>query len=216
MNFTQQRLMMVKKQLEARGLTDPKVLFAMSSVPREKFVPIDIRPLSYQDGPLPIDCGQTISQPYIVAYMAEVLELKPEDVVLEVGTGSGYNAAVLSKLCKLVYTLEIHSTLAKDAAQLFAENNFDNVIVKQGDGHLGWPQKGPFNAIILTAAPSEIPNKLLEQLAENGRMIAPVGEDTQHLYLWKKIQGKLHKELLIPVRFVPMVHSIDGQNASAH
>lgn len=191
-------------ELETLGISDRKVLHAMMQVPREEFVPEDLQMLSYINRPLPIDCGQTISQPYIVAYMLEFLNLRPYERVLEIGTGSGYNAAVMSKLAKMVYTVEINKTLAKESQSRLTNLGLDNVIVKEGDGHFGLPEKGPFDAIILTAAIKEIPQILFDQLASDGRIIAPVGEENQNLFLWQKTASGLNKELLIPVRFVPM------------
>lgn len=194
-------------EIEAQGISDKKVLHAMSQVPREAFIPDDLKMLAYANRPLPIDCGQTISQPYIVAYMLEFLNLKPFKRVLEIGTGSGYNAAVLSKLAKIVYTVELNSTLANEAQEKLTKLGIDNVIVTQGDGHFGLSHKGPFDAIIFTAAAQEVPTRLFDQLAPEGRMIAPVGEENQNLFLWHKGPSEgddVSRELLIPVRFVTM------------
>ena len=205
MDYARQRQFMILEQLEARGIADEKVLQAMQTVRRELFVPEDIRSFAYHDGPLPIDCGQTISQPYIVACMAEFLDLSPDERVLEIGTGSGYNAAVLSLLAKEVYTIEIHEILAREAKELLASLNYNNVFVKQADGYLGWKEKAPFDAIILTAAPSKTPQELFDQLAEGGRLVAPEGEDSQFLFLYKKKNGQIEKNMLMPVKFMPMV-----------
>lgn len=205
MNYQKLRSNMIQNQLEKRGITDQKVLHVMNSIPREKFVPEDIRSLAYQDSPLPIDCGQTISQPYIVAFMLEFLNLKPTDTVLEIGTGSGYNTALMCKLAKMVYSVEIDKHLSEDAEQILKQLEIFNVVLKNDDGFKGWSEKAPFDAIILTAAPDIIPPVFFEQLKEGGRLIAPVGENQQHLYLWKKSNEIIEKEHLIPVKFVPMI-----------
>jgi protein-L-isoaspartate(D-aspartate) O-methyltransferase len=197
---------MVKNQLMAGGITNPEVLRAMSDVPRHEFVPAAMRPFAYVNGPLPIGHGQTISQPFIVAYMTQVLELTNSDRVLEVGTGSGYQAAILGKLCKEVYTVEIVPELAESSRQLLARLGFENVHVKAGDGYLGWPEKAPFDAIIVTCAPDHVPEPLVNQLAEGGRLIIPVGEEgtIQQLVLLRKREGKILRENKLDVRFVPM------------
>jgi protein-L-isoaspartate(D-aspartate) O-methyltransferase len=197
---------MVKNQLMAGGITNPEVLRAMSDVPRHEFVPAAMRPFAYVNGPLPIGHGQTISQPFIVAYMTQVLELTNSDRVLEVGTGSGYQAAILGKLCKEVYTIEIVPELAESSRQLLARLGFENVHVKAGDGYLGWPEKAPFDAIIVTCAPDHVPEPLVNQLAEGGRLIIPVGEEgtIQQLVLLRKREGKILRENKLDVRFVPM------------
>jgi len=203
--FTQQREAMVDKQMRDRGIRDPQVLKAMKTVPRHKFVHPLLKPLAYQDSPLPIGHKQTISQPYIVAYMTEVLELDSEDRVLEIGTGSGYQAAVLSEIVKEVYSIEIISALAQEAKKRLDMLGYRNVIVKDGDGYQGWQAHAPFDAIIVTAAPPSIPPKLLEQLAVGGRMIVPVGSVSQELVLITKTEEGTQQETLLPVRFVPMV-----------
>lgn len=203
--YSNQRKMMVKEQIEDRGIKNPQVLKAMMEVPREKFVPNEYRNYSYQDGPLPIGYGQTISQPYIVAYMTEALHLDSNDKVLEIGTGSGYHAAVMSKIAKEVYTIEIVTPLAVRTKKLIAEMGLKNIFIKIGDGYLGWPKHAPFDAIILTAAPPKsVPAPLIEQLKDGGRLIAPVGQYEQYLILYTKEGKKLKKERLLPVRFVPM------------
>lgn len=207
MDFGKQREIMVLEQLEARGITDERVLSAMSRVKRELFIPEDIRNFSYHDGPLPIDCGQTISQPYIVACMAEFLDISPNERVLEIGTGSGYNTAVLANLAKEVYSVEIHHILSREAEELLKSLGYKNVFIKQGDGYLGWPEKAPYDAIILTAAPLETPKALLAQLADGGRLIAPEGEDNQFLFLYEKTGDHIEKSMLMPVKFLPMVHT---------
>ena len=179
---------------------------AMAEVPRNEFVPAAMRPFAYVNGPLPIGHGQTISQPFIVAYMTQALELTNHYRVLEVGTGSGYQAAILGKLCKEVYTIEIVPDLAESSKQLLARLGFENVHVKAGDGYLGWPEKAPFDAIIVTCAPDHVPEQLVNQLKEGGRLIIPVGEEgtIQQLVLLRKRDDKIIRENKLDVRFVPM------------
>ncbi len=200
------RIDMVKRQIEARGISDERVLEAMRKVPRHEFVPDGYRAYAYTDGPLPIGEGQTISQPYIVALMTESLKLKPDDKVLEIGTGSGYQAAVLAEIVKEVYTIEIIEKLARRAEETLKRLGYDNVKVKAGDGYLGWPEYAPFDAIIVTCAPDHVPQPLVDQLADGGRMVIPVGSEygIQTLYLLEKHGDKLEKRSIIPVRFVPM------------
>ena len=199
------REIMVKRQLQARDITNTDVLNAMMKVERHKFVPEEYQRSAYEDGPLPIGYGQTISQPYIVAYMTQVLNPKKTDKALEIGTGSGYQAAVLSLLIKEVYTIEIVEPLCEKARQVLEKEKYENVKVKCGDGYKGWPQEAPFDLVILTAAPEKIPKPLVDQLAPEGRLIAPVGLFYQELILITKDKaGKITKEKLIPVRFVPM------------
>jgi len=205
--FKKERLKMVNEQLRGRDIDDPNVLSAMIEVPRHLFVPARIRGLAYEDGPLPIGHGQTISQPYIVALMTQLLALKPGDRVLEIGTGSGYQAAVLARMGAEVFTIEIVSVLGNQAKTLIKELGYEKVRVKIGDGYLGWPEFAPFNAIIVTCAPTQIPEPLKEQLAEGGRMVIPVGESGfQQLFLLTKKDGKIIREKIIDVRFVPMVN----------
>ena len=203
---TQSREAMVKYQLKAGGISDQQVLQAMAEVPRHEFVPLAIRAFAYTDGPLPIGHGQTISQPFIVAYMTQVLELTKDDTVLEVGTGSGYQAAILSKLAKEVYTIEIVPPLAESSKELLERLGFRNVHVRLGDGYLGWPEKAPFDAIIVTCAPDHVPEPLVNQLREGGRLVIPVGEQgaIQQLVLLRKRDGKILRENKLDVRFVPM------------
>lgn len=196
---------MVKTQIEARGVRDKRVLQAMRKVERHKFVPKKLRLLAYTDRPLPIGEGQTISQPYIVALMTEVLGLEGREKVLEVGTGSGYQAAVLAELCAHVYTIEILEPLARNAEALLEELGYENITVKCGDGFLGWKEYAPFDAIIVTCAPPEVPPPLFEQLKDGGRMVIPVGEFFQELRLIEKKEGKSITQDMIPVRFVPML-----------
>jgi protein-L-isoaspartate(D-aspartate) O-methyltransferase len=197
---------MVKNQLMAGGIRDPRVLEAMAEVPRHEFVPLRVRPFAYADGPLPIGHGQTISQPFIVAYMTQLLELTKDDTVLEVGTGSGYQAAILGKMAKEVYTIEIVPPLAQSAKELLERLGFQNVHVREGDGYLGWPEKAPFDAIIVTCAPDHVPEPLVNQLREGGRLIIPIGEEggIQQLVLLRKKEGKILQENKLDVRFVPM------------
>ena len=202
-----ERRQMVMHQIEWREVRDPKVLKAMRIVPRHVFVPAAQQAYAYEDGPLPIGYGQTISQPYIVAFMTEVLKLDPNSVVLEIGTGSGYQAAVCAEVAREVYTIEIVEPLARSAADRLEQLGYSNIHVRAGDGYLGWPEKGPFDAIIGTAAAEVVPPPLLEQLKNGGRMILPVVGDDGFQYLillTKDRQGQLQRENVLPVRFVPM------------
>jgi protein-L-isoaspartate(D-aspartate) O-methyltransferase len=201
----QARQAMVESQIAARGITNPRVLDAMRSVPRHEFVPASVRAEAYVDAPLPIGYQQTISQPYIVALMTEQLAPKPADRILEIGTGSGYQAAVLAKLAAEVYTIEIVEPLAKRAAADLARLDFNNVHVRAGDGYKGWPEKGPFDAVIVTCAPDHVPQPLVEQLKEGGRMLIPVGNyGDQRLYVLQKRGDKVEQRAILPVAFVPM------------
>ena len=204
-DWASEREHMVRWQIEARGVHDPAVLAAMRSVPRHEFVPPEYIDLAYSDRPLPIGFDQTISQPYIVAYMTEALEPHPQDRVLEVGTGSGYQAAVLAEIVDRVYTLEITPVLARRAARTLRALGYRNVFVIAADGRQGLPRAAPFDAILLAAAPARIPEALVDQLAEGGRMVGPVGDGfEQVLRRWRRRGGRLVAEDLIPVRFVPM------------
>ncbi len=205
-SYQDQRHRMVKTQIAARGITDQKVIEAMRKVKRHLFVPAKYVKMAYNDTPLPIGYGQTISQPYIVAYMTEILDLKPEDKVLEIGTGSGYQAAVLAEISDSVYTIEVIPQLGERAMALLKELGYKNVVAKTGDGYRGWKEHAPFDIIIVTCSPTHIPVPLEEQLAEGGRMIIPVGEKyvQQLVYLVKK-KGKLHRKAVLAVSFVPMV-----------
>jgi protein-L-isoaspartate(D-aspartate) O-methyltransferase len=207
-----QRQQMVQRQLMSRGINDARVLAAMAKVPREEFVAPESRVASYEDGPLPIGYGQTISQPYVVAFMTEQLRPKPSDRVLEVGTGSGYQAAVLAELVSEVYSIEIVEPLAKNAAATLQRLGYRNVHVKFGDGYKGWPEQGPFDAIIVTCAPDKVPQQLVDQLKDDGRMVIPVGDRfAQQLYLLEKKDGQLKQSATLPVRFVPMTSEAQKQ-----
>jgi protein-L-isoaspartate(D-aspartate) O-methyltransferase len=204
-SWEQQAETMVRTQIIARGVADNRVLKVMRETPRHLFIPAEYRGMAYRDGPLPIGHQQTISQPYIVALMTELLQLTGDEKVLEIGTGSGYQAAVLAQLAKSVYTIEIVEALAETSATLLKEIGHDNVEVKYGDGYQGWPQQAPFDRIIVTAAPPEIPQTLIDQLAVGGRMVVPVGENYQDLVLVTKNEKRISRKDIIPVRFVPMV-----------
>jgi protein-L-isoaspartate(D-aspartate) O-methyltransferase len=197
---------MVNEQIRGRGISDTRVLNAMIKVPRHLFVQEPFTKKAYDDRPLPIGLNQTISQPYIVAFMTEVLKLKATDRVLEIGTGSGYQAAILAEICDSVYTIEIFESLAGRARKTLNQLGYKNILVKQGDGYRGWPEHAPFDVIIVTCAPTRIPQPLKDQLAEQGRMIIPVGESTvQKLILLVKNKGKILEETVLPVIFVPMI-----------
>jgi protein-L-isoaspartate(D-aspartate) O-methyltransferase len=204
--FKKQREQMVKWQIEARGVTDKRVLDAMRKVERHLFVPSELAAYAYADQPLPVGYNQTISQPYIVAFMTEALKLSPDAKVLEIGTGSGYQAAVLAELCDSVFSIEIVNELGTKAKALLKSLNYNNVFIKIGDGYQGWPEYAPFDAIIVTCAPTHVPEPLKEQLVEGGKMIIPVGETNyQELILLIKKKGRLIQQSVLPVRFVPMV-----------
>jgi protein-L-isoaspartate(D-aspartate) O-methyltransferase len=204
--YAEARREMVQTQLHRRGIESPKVLAAMAKVPRHEFVPALLRPLAYADRPLPIGHGQTISQPFIVAFMTEALKPAPTDSVLEIGTGSGYQAAVLAELVAKVYTVEIVAPLGERARTDLARLRYDNVFVRIGDGYEGWPEHAPFDAIIVTCSPTKVPQPLVDQLRNGGRMIIPVGEEdgVQELYLLEKRGAKVVQRAVMPVRFVPM------------
>lgn len=208
---TDERQKMVRTQIRRREIDDPNVLRAMRTVPRHAFVPPAQRRYAYEDRPLSIGQGQTISQPYIVAFMTEALHLDPNSVVLEIGTGSGYQAAVCAEIARRVYTIEIVEPLAIRAAKQLKELGYSNVFVKAGDGYYGWPEKGPFDAIIGTAAADRIPPPLIEQLRPGGRMILPVSEGGGFQYLiqiTKDQDGQLHRRQVMPVMFVPMTGQV--------
>ena len=200
---------MIEEDIQGRGIGDRRVLEAMARVHREAFCRPEERNLAYADSPLPIGYGQTISQPFIVAYMTQALELLPGQKVLEIGTGSGYQTAILAEMGVRVYSIEIVEPLARRAALALGQEGYRDVHLRTGDGYLGWPEESPFDAIMLTAAPERVPQALLDQLAPGGRLLAPVGpfSDAQDLSLYRKgTAGRLSVERLLPVRFVPMVH----------
>jgi protein-L-isoaspartate(D-aspartate) O-methyltransferase len=200
---------MVRLLRERYRICDERILRAMAEIPRHLFIPETFRPFAdpYGDHPSPIGHDQTISQPYIVAYMTEKLNPQPGEKVLEIGSGSGYQSAVLAALGAEVYTIEAVPALAEHARQVLADQGFAKVQVRCGDGYAGWPEAAPFDVIIGTCAPEEVPSALVEQLAEGGRMMLPVGEGVQHLVILRRRGGVLVQEEDIPVRFVPMIHS---------
>jgi len=203
--YAEARRRMVETQLKARDITDPRVLDAMARVPRHLFVPESLRDEAYNDYPLPIGHSQTISQPYIVALMTQLVRPTKDSIALDVGTGSGYQAAVLAELCKEVYSIEIIKELADSAAKRLAELGYKNVQVRCGDGYRGWPEKAPFDVIIVAAAPDHVPEPLVNQLAPGGRMVLPVGRWYQELVLIEKDdEGNVTKRTIAPVAFVPM------------
>src|SRR3954467_6011450 len=204
-SFASSSGMMVEKQLRPRGIDDPRILAVMTKVPREKFVARELQASAYEDRPLPIGFGQTISQPFIVAFMTQALKPKPTDRVLGIGTGSGYQAAVLGELVAEVYTIEIVRPLAQRAATVLNALGYKNVLVKGGDGYKGWPEHAPFDSIIVTAAPDHIPQPLIEQLKEGGRMVIPVGKTfAQQLKVLEKRNGAMKETAVLPVKFVPL------------
>lgn len=205
-NYSKARERMVRQQIAARGIRAERVLDAMRSVPRHLFVPLESRHSAYMDGPLSIGQGQTISQPYIVALMTEALELRGHERVLEIGTGSGYQAAILSQLASHVYTVERIPELASRAQDLFRQLGYDNISMHVGDGTLGWLEHAPYEAIIITAAAPEIPRPLTDQLAEGGRLVAPIGGSwSQSLVRVRKQRGHLRRQELTSVAFVPLI-----------
>jgi len=205
-NYEKERERMVENQIIRRGIKDERVLDVIRRVPRHLFVPQDIRHLAYSNGPLPIGYGQTISQPYIVALMTELLELTGKEKVLELGTGSGYQAAILSCLAREVYSIERHAALAEQAKKILAQLGYDNVVVRVSDGTLGWPEHAPYEAIIVTAAAPDVPQPLIDQLADGGRLVAPVGSRWSQVLVKVKRQGDmLTREHLTPVAFVPLI-----------
>lgn len=203
--FAAEREEMVARQIEARGIRDPRVLEAMRRVPRHRFVPDDEAEYAYEDRPLPIGSGQTISQPYIVAAMTEAAGIGPGESVLEIGTGSGYQAAVLAELGARVHSIEIVPELAKRARKTLESEGYGRVVVIEGNGWLGLPDKAPFDRILVTAAPDRVPEALVEQLRVGGRMVLPVGENDQWLRVLEKTPDGVRERELFPVRFVPMV-----------
>jgi len=208
-DYEQLRLAMVNEQIVRRGIKDAATLKAMRTVPRHLFVPERMQSRAYNDGPMPIGFGQTISQPYIVAFMTQSSQLSKNLKVLEIGTGSGYQAAVLSEIVDSVFTIEIVEELGRQAEDRLSNLGYENVYVKRGDGYKGWPEVAPFDVIIVTAAPEEIPQPLIDQLKEGGRMVIPVGEEnnSQKLMLITKNGDQLEKEFLLSVRFVPFTRN---------
>ncbi len=209
-DYADLRESMVREQILARGVSDRNVLAALRGVPRHRFVPPSQVRQAYNDHPLPIGNGQTISQPYIVAFMSELLDLRKSHKVLEIGTGCGYQAAVLSLLASEVYSIEIVEELGVQARERLRTLGYDNVEVKIGNGYAGWPEQAPFDRIILTAAPSELPQALVDQLKPGGRLVAPVGPvhgNQELVVVTKDAQGKVRREPVLPVRFVPMVQA---------
>ena len=206
-DFEMQRNRMIEEQIRRRGIEDPATLNSLRTVPRHRFVPPSLQNYSYADGPFAIGEGQTISQPYIVALMTAAAELDPSSKCLDIGTGSGYAAAILSQICSEVYTIERIPQLSQRAAKLFQELGYHNIHLKVGDGTLGWPEHAPYDAIIVTAGAPVIPAQLLSQLKEGGRLIIPVGDATsqQLLRLRKTTKGDFAKEILEHVRFVPLI-----------
>lgn len=211
-NFADLRQQMVRYQLKGRDIVDKRVLRSMSVVPRHRFVPEKLQAMAYRDNPLPIGHGQTISQPYIVALMSQVLAVKPGQRILEIGTGSGYQAAVLAEMGASVYSIEIVPELGRQAEKALDPLGYKAIHLKIGDGYQGWPQYAPFDGIIVTCAPTRIPEPLKAQLAEGGRMVIPVGpRNRQQLVLLTKEGGKIRQEKVVDVRFVPMVDA-SGRN----
>jgi protein-L-isoaspartate(D-aspartate) O-methyltransferase len=208
--FSRARAEMVERDLRARGIKDARVLAAMAFVPRHLFVPEPLRAAAYEDRPLPIGAGQTISQPYIVAFMTELLELKGDEAVLEIGTGSGYQTAVLARLARAVFSIEILPALSERAEKVLAQLGLTNVQVKVGDGFFGWQEKAPFEAILLTASAPKVPESLWRQLREGGRLVMPLGEESrpQRLVRYRKVRGQPVAEDLTGVIFVPLTGAI--------
>ena len=210
--FLMQRRSMVEDQIVRRGVTDPGVVQAMEEVPRHSFVPDHLQDQAYIDGPLKIGSGQTISQPYIVALMTSLLDLKGDEKVLEIGTGSGYQAAVLARLCREVYTVEIREELGRKAQGKLDELGLKNVHLRIGDGYQGWPEEAPFAGIMVTAAPSTVPKPLIQQLKVGGRLVIPVGDFFQDLLVITRTSKGIEKREIIPVRFVPMIGEVENQD----
>jgi protein-L-isoaspartate(D-aspartate) O-methyltransferase len=202
--FTQERAAMVQEQIEQRGIHNPRLLDAMRRIPRHRFIPQNLQEHAYQDGPLPIGLGQTISQPYIVAAMTDLLELSGDERVLEIGTGSGYQAAVLSAMARAVHTIERHAPLAQQAEAVLRALGYDNVFVHTADGSFGWPSAAPYQAVLVAAAVPRIPEPLIDQMDEGSRLVIPVGyRDGQMLERWRKAGSQILREAIFPVAFVP-------------
>ncbi|MDO8730784.1 MAG: protein-L-isoaspartate(D-aspartate) O-methyltransferase [Candidatus Omnitrophota bacterium] len=207
---------MVEEQVRQRGVTDLRVLKAMETVPRELFVPRQMRNMAFMDGPLPIGGGQTISQPYVVGLMTQLAEVGPEDKVLEIGTGSGYQAAVLAELTDKVFSIEILPELAAQAANRLKSLGYDQIRLRTGDGYAGWPEEAPFDAILVTAAPESVPQPLTDQLAEGGVLVMPLGPRAgyQELICIRKKEGKLERETITSVSFVPLIRGKEDPRLS--
>lgn len=211
MSFSAQKINLIM-ELRRGGIADRKILTVIETLPRDLFVPAPFQDRAYENAALPIAHGQTISQPYTVAYMTQVLEVGPRMKVLEIGTGSGYQAAVLSRLCRRVYSVERYRTLIEEAEQRFAALGLHNITTRYGDGHKGWPEQAPFQRILVTAAAPEVPPKLVEQLAEGGLLVAPVGTDgNQVIVRLRKTAEGIQREELIATRFVPLVEGVARQ-----
>ena len=214
--FLAGRMRMVARDLAARDITDSTVLAVMARVPRHLYVPEDLRRYAYRDSPLPIGEDQTISQPYIVAFMTQAMNLSPDDRVLEIGTGSGYQAAVLGEIAAEVYTIEIKPALAERSQALLRDLGYANIHVRTGDGYFGWPEEAPFDAIIVTAAPNHVPQALVNQLADGARLVMPVGDAYQELIRITRLGDTHTTERLLPVRFVPMTGRAEAVADSVH
>lgn len=208
----EERQQMVEQQLRARGIADQAVLTAIGSVLRHRFVPEELSSNAYDDRPLPIGFDQTISQPYIVAYMTEALGLSPEARVLEIGSGSGYQTAVLAELVREVYSIEIVPELAARSRNLLSALGYENVDIREGDGYAGWPEKAPFDAIIVTASPDHVPQPLIDQIAVGGRLVIPVGRGIQNMMILTRTPNQVVEEITLPVRFVPMTGEALNRN----
>ena len=208
--FLDQRRSMVEEQIVPRGVSESNVLGAMEEVPRHVFVPEPLRDQAYADGPLSIGLGQTISQPYIVALMTSLLELDGDERVLEIGTGSGYQAAVLSRLVKDVFTIEIREELGQKAQRILKDLGYENVHLRIGDGYPGWPEEAPFDGIMVTAAPDRVPEPLIDQLKIGGKLVIPVGDFFQDLLVVTRTADGIEQREIIPVRFVPMIGEVEG------
>jgi protein-L-isoaspartate(D-aspartate) O-methyltransferase len=210
--YADARARMVRTQIEARGVADKRVLAAMATVPRHRFVEPGLASHAYDDRPLPIGHGQTISQPYIVAYMTELLSLTPGARVLDVGTGSGYQAAVAGEIARQVYTIEIVKALADGARTTLADLGYTNISVRHGDGYAGWPDQAPFDGVVVAAAPDHVPPALVAQLAMGARLVLPVGDQHQEIRVITRTVGGHREERLIPVRFVPLTRDVREQD----
>ena len=213
-DYRAQRERLVRDSMESRDIRNPAVLRVMRETPRHEFMPVETRQFAYEDRPVPIGAGQTISQPSLVAFMTQALDVRKEHRVLEIGTGSGYQAAVLSPLAGEVYTIEIVPSLARSAAEVLQRLGYRNVFPREGNGYAGWPEKAPFDRIILTAAPPELPQALVDQLKPGGKLVAPVGptaEEQELVVVEKSRSGKISRRSVLPVRFVPMVQQPQAQ-----